>query len=135
MIFSFRSLSRSGQIGWIVAILFSSAAVVCAQAPACSPVAARAATPADTAYSEGRYADAESLYQQALAGSPQDADLSAALVRTLLHENKVAQAYTQANTALAANPHAASALAALAEVQLRQGFEWPWHIEQRSKGW
>jgi tetratricopeptide (TPR) repeat protein len=124
MTFSFRSLSRSGQIGWIVAILFSSAAVVCAQAPACSPVAARAATPADTAYSEGRYADAESLYRQALAGSPQDADLSAALVRTLLHENKVAQAYTQANTAVAANPHAASALAALAEVQLRQGQPW-----------
>jgi hypothetical protein len=59
-----------------------------------------------------------------LQQKPQDAELSAALVRVLLHEDKVAEAFTQANAALGANPHAAAALTALAEVQLRQGQPW-----------
>jgi len=87
----------------------------------CPAVTDRPLTPADAAYSDGRYAEAESLYQQALAQNPQDAELSAALVRTLLHEGKVSQASTQANAAVAANPHVAATLTVLAEVQLRQG--------------
>ncbi|MGA2169804.1 MAG: tetratricopeptide repeat protein [Terracidiphilus sp.] len=105
-------------------VLLCPAISVCAQVPACPAVADRAVTAADTAYSEGRYADAEGLYQQALAHSPQDVQLSAALVRTLLHEGKVSQAATQVNTTLAANPHAAATLTALAEVQLREGQPW-----------
>jgi len=124
MSFSFHSPSPTRWIRWIAMVLLCPAISVCAQVPACPAVADRAATPADTAYSEGRYADAEGLYQQALAQSPQDVQLSAALVRTLLHEGKVSQAATQVNTTLAANPHAAATLTALAEVQLREGQPW-----------
>jgi len=121
----FRSaLCRPPWINWSGFVLVCFAVPVFGQAPACPAIAAHPATPADTAYSEGRFADAESLYQQALAQQPQDVELSAALVRTLLHEGKVSQASTQADTTLAANPHAAPALTALAEVQLRQGQPW-----------
>ncbi|MDR3773432.1 MAG: retropepsin-like aspartic protease [Terracidiphilus sp.] len=108
----------------MAAVLLGTAASVCAQAPVCPAVAQRTATPADVAYGDSRYADAESFYEQALTQSPRDADLSAALVHTLLHEGKVAEALAQANAALAGNPHAAASLAALAEVQLRQGQPW-----------
>ena len=105
-------------------LLLANAPCLLGQSPACPAVPDHPATPADTAYSEGRFADAEGLYQQALAQNPQDVELSAALVRTLLREGKVSQASTQANTALAANPHAAATLTALAEVQLRHGQPW-----------
>ncbi len=118
------SFSCSSRIGWIAAVVLIHATAARAQVPACPAVAARTATPADAAYGDSRYADAESLYQQALTQSPQDADLSAALVHTLLHEGKVAEALAQANAMLAAHPHAAPSLAALAEVQLSQGQPW-----------
>ncbi|HTW80432.1 MAG TPA: aspartyl protease family protein [Terracidiphilus sp.] len=121
---SSRSLSCIPQMGWIAVALLCGPVSVRGQAPACPAVEARPATPAATAYSDARYADAEGLYRQALAQSPQDPELSAALVRTLLHEDKVSQASSQASTALAANPHAASALTAEAEVELRQGQPW-----------
>jgi tetratricopeptide (TPR) repeat protein len=124
MTFSFRTFWRNSQRILIAVILLSPAVLACGQAPTCPAVAARPATPAETAYSESRYADAEGLYQQAFAQSPQDVELSAALVRTLLREGKISQASTQANAALASNPHAAPALTALAEVQLRQGEPW-----------
>ena len=118
---SSRSLYRRSLIGSLASALIGSAVSLCAQAPACPAVADRPATPADTAYTDARYADAEGLYRQALALHPQDAELSAALVRTLLHEGKVAQASTQANAMPAAG---APALTMLAEVQLRQGQPW-----------
>jgi hypothetical protein len=59
-----------------------------------------------------------------LAKTPQDVELSAALVHTLLHEGKVPQAATQVNATLAANLHSGPTLTALAEVQLRQGEPW-----------
>ena len=89
--------------------------------PAASP---RTPTPADTAYINGDYAAAESLYSQALAQNPRDAAASAALVRTLLRQRKFDKADEAANAAVAANPQSADALAALAEVQLRQGQPW-----------
>ncbi len=118
------SFSCSARIGWITAVVLIHATAARAQAPACPAVAARAVTPADAAYDYSRYAEAESLYQQALTQSPQNIDLSAALVHTLLHEGKVAEASAQANAMLAAHPHAAPSLTALAEVQLRQGQPW-----------
>jgi tetratricopeptide (TPR) repeat protein len=121
---SIRSSCRLTQSSWIAVLLLCPAASFWGQAPACSTVAARSATPADTAYSESRYADAEGLYQQELAQRPQDVELSAALVHTMLHEGKIAQASTQVNAILPANPHAAPTLTALAEVQLRQGEPW-----------
>jgi len=124
MTLSIRSIFRPLRSTSFAAILLSPALSLCGQAPTCPAVAEHPATPADTAYSESRYADAEGLYQQALTQQPQDAELADALVRTLLREGKVSQASTQANTALATNPHAAPALTALAEVQLRQGQPW-----------
>ena len=105
----------------IGALLLLSATSLCAQAPACPAVADRPSTPASAAYSDGNYGVAEGLYEQALAKTPNDAQASAALVRTLLHEDKVAQAAAQAKTGLDANPQSAQALTALAEVELRQG--------------
>jgi len=121
----FRSaVNRPPRISWIGIVLVCLAIPVCGQTPACPSIAATPASPADSAYSEGRYADAESLYQQALAQQPQDVELSAALVRAFLHEGKVSQASKQVDTTVAANPHAAPALTALGEVQLRQGEPW-----------
>jgi tetratricopeptide (TPR) repeat protein len=128
MLFFFPIFRRAScRVSWmsgIAAILLAPAVSLSGQSPACPAVADHAATPARTAYGEGRYGAAEELYEQALAKSPQDVESSAALVHTLLHEGKIAQASTQVNTTLAANPHAASALTALAEVQLRQGEPW-----------
>jgi hypothetical protein len=100
------------------------AASLCGQAPACPAIADHPATPAGAAYGEGRYGAAEDLYEQALAKNPQDTESSAALVHTLLHEGKIAQAATQAKTALDANPQSSPALTAMAEVRLRQGEPW-----------
>src|SRR5208337_790095 len=121
MFLYFRSSHRLQSSGCVAILLLFACIPVCGQAPTCPAVADRPVAAADTAYSEGRYADAEGLYQQALVQNPQDAELAAALVRTLLHENKVTLASTQATAALAANPHAAAILTVLAEVQLRQG--------------
>jgi tetratricopeptide (TPR) repeat protein len=79
---------------------------------------------ADKAYSEERYADAENLYLKALAQRPKDIELTAALVRTLLHEGKISQASAQVNDIFPDNSRSAIALTALAEVQLRQGLPW-----------
>jgi tetratricopeptide (TPR) repeat protein len=119
-----RASCRASRMSGIAAILLAAAVSVCGQSPVCPAVADHAVSPAGTAYGEGRYGAAEELYEQALAKSPQDVELSAALVHTLLHEGKIAQASTQVNTVLAANPHAAPTLTALAEVQLRQGEPW-----------
>ena len=95
-----------------------------AQSPACSAVAAHEATPADVAYQQAKYENAESLYQQALAQKPNDPELNLALVHTLLHENRTSDAWTRTSKAVADSPHSAGALTALAEVQLRQGQPW-----------
>ncbi len=124
MALSFRYLCRSSWMELIAIFLFSPSVSLCGQSPACRALEARTATPADTAYSEGRYGAAEEIYEQALAKTPQDVELSAALVHTLLHEDKVAQAFNQVNATLSANPHSAQTLTALAEVQLRQGQPW-----------
>jgi tetratricopeptide (TPR) repeat protein len=109
---------------WIAGLVLCPAVCVSAQSTACPAVANYSVTPADTAYVNGEYASAENLYAQALTQKPQDAELSAALVRTLLHEGKSAEAATQATSSVAGNPHSAAALTALAEVQLRQGQPW-----------
>ncbi len=108
----------------IASILAAPAGYLCSQTTACPAVPSHSPTPADTAYINGDYTTAESLYAQDLAQNLHDAALSAALVRTLLRERKVAQAAEQANTGVVANPHSADALAALAEVQMREGQPW-----------
>ncbi len=112
------------QLVLIASVFVAAAGHLRGQTAACSAVAPRSPTPADTAYINGDYTTAESLYAQALTENPHDAALSAALVRTLLRERKLAQAAEQANIGLATNPHSADALVALSEVQLREGQPW-----------
>jgi Tetratricopeptide repeat len=106
-----------------VGFLLSTGSVF-AQAAVCSEVPAHEATAADTAYQQGKYDVAESLYLQALAGKPGDLELNSALVHTLLHEGRIADAWARADKAVAEAPHSATALTSLAEVQLRKGQPW-----------
>src|ERR1700722_15737385 len=106
-----------------VAFLLSATSVF-AQAAACSEVPAHEATPAEVAYQQGKYEVADGLYQQALLGKPGDLELNSALVHTLLHEGRLADAWAMAGTAATEAPHSAAALTSLAEVQLRKGQPW-----------
>jgi hypothetical protein len=95
-----------------------------AQSDACPVISQGGSTPAETAYAAARYSQAEDLFGQALALNPHDLKLSAALVKTWLHEGQVAQAAAQVNRILPDNPNSAITLTSLAEVQLRQGEPW-----------
>jgi Tfp pilus assembly protein PilF len=101
-----------------------SAGTAFAQSAACSAVPTHEATPAEAAYQQGKYENAEGLYQQALLQKPNDPELNLALVHTLLHENRISDASTRASKAAGETPRSAGALTALAEVQLRQGQPW-----------
>ncbi|MGA2730278.1 MAG: tetratricopeptide repeat protein [Terracidiphilus sp.] len=113
----------SSILGSALAVLLTTASAF-GQTAACPTVQSRAATPADAAYADSNYAEAEQLYAQALAQQPSNSVLGAALVHTLLHEGKVAEAAERVQTMLAADPHATAVLTAEAEVQLRQGQPW-----------
>ena len=124
MLCSSQIVRRLPSIAWVAISAMCVGDAAQGQAPACPAVSDRPATPAEAAYSDGRYADAESLYRQTLAQTPQDAEIAAALTRTLLHEGTIAEASTQANAAVTASPRVAAVLTALAEVELRQGEPW-----------
>ena len=111
-------------IGVVTVAPFLVSTSVYAQANSCTAVAAHDPTPAEEAYAHGKYDIAESLYMQALLQKPQDVVLASALVRTLLHQDKVSDALAQTNKALAIDPNSAAALTALAEVQFRKGQPW-----------
>ena len=53
--------------------------------------------------------------------NPNGAELNSALVQTLVHEGKIAEASTRAIKAAADDPRSAAVLTALAEVRLREG--------------
>jgi tetratricopeptide (TPR) repeat protein len=106
-----------------VAFLLSAGSVF-AQAAVCSEAPAHEVTPAEAAYGQGKYEVAESLYLQALLAKPDDLELNSALVHTLLHEGRIADAWARANKAATDAPRSAGALTSLAEVQLRQGQPW-----------
>jgi tetratricopeptide (TPR) repeat protein len=108
----------------ISAVLVFQALSLLSQTASCPAVGARTAALAVTAYSEGRYADAEQEYERFLVQQPHEVFLAAALIRTLLHEGKIAQASDRVAAALAEDPHSAPILTAQAEVQLRQGQPW-----------
>jgi hypothetical protein len=69
---SVRSLFHDSRVDSVVAVPPSHAAAVYGQVPACTVVADCPVTPAETAFSDSRHADAETLYRRALAQSPQD---------------------------------------------------------------
>ena len=122
--FHWSGLRRHRWIGCVAVALLCSTVAVFGQGTACPSTSAPAPTEADKAYSEARYADAESLYLKALAQQPQDIELTVGLAHTLLHEGKISQASAQVNGLLPDNSHSAIAVTALAEVQLRQGQPW-----------
>lgn len=105
------------------AVLLVSAQVQ-GQTSACRAAEPHPSSPAEKAYKDGFYAQAEQLYAQALGEQPQDAAVAARYIEALLHQDKVAQAAEQVKSALSANPNAAAVLTAQAEVQLRQGQPW-----------
>ncbi len=94
------------------------------QNPACRALAPHQLSPAEKAYSDSDYSQAEQLYAQALAQQPHDASLAARLIETLLTEDKLAQAAEQVNAAISANPNSAAVLTARAELQVRRGQPW-----------
>jgi len=118
-----RMPNRTNRYVVLGAMVALSAAAI-SQTPACKVVAADGAAPAETAYAEGDYTQAETLYTHALAEKPDDERSGAGLVRTLLRERKIAEAANRADSLLAAHPDSAVFLTALAEVQLRQGVPW-----------
>ena len=108
----------------LAVVYFLIAASVFAQSSSCVPTAPHAAAPAEVAYGQGKFDTAESLYMQAVLQDPHNIALSAALVRTLLRQDKVADAATLANKTLADNPNSAAALTSSAEVEYRKGAPW-----------
>lgn len=94
------------------------------QAIPCPSAPPPALTAADKAYSEGHYADAESLYVEALAQRPKNPELTAALVRTLLHEGKISQASALLGNIPPDELRSGIMLTSLAEIQFRQGLPW-----------
>ncbi|WP_263385347.1 tetratricopeptide repeat protein [Granulicella arctica] len=94
------------------------------QEATCPKVSTRTATPADTAYAEGIYPNAEELYTQQIVQQPHDAELTAGLIRTLLHEGKIPKAIATLDAVLPGSPDSVPLLTAEAEVQLRQGQPW-----------
>src|SRR5271154_4351552 len=82
---------------WIAAAVLTPGMPIFAQSNACPVITPGGSTPAETAYAAARYSQAEDLYGQALAKNPHDLKLSAALVKTWLHEGQVSQAAAQVN--------------------------------------
>lgn len=112
------------RIGTLLASIAFASAHTLAQNPECRTVSPHPLSPAEKAYSDGYYPQAEQLYAQALAQRPQDATLAARLIESLLHEDKLMQAEEQLGMAVSANPNSAAVLTAQAEVQLREGEPW-----------
>ena len=78
-------------------------------------------SPAEKAFAFGQLGEAEKLYREAVSKSPNDGDLNAGLIRTLLREQKVDEASSAVQAALAAKADSVPLLVVLAEVQYRQG--------------
>ncbi|WP_109489377.1 tetratricopeptide repeat protein [Occallatibacter savannae] len=95
-----------------------------AQTSACKPIGPHSLSPAEKAYSDGYYAQAQELFAQALQQNPTDAVLAAKDIAALLHLDKIADAMQALNAAVAANPNSAAVLTAQAEVQIRRGQPW-----------
>jgi tetratricopeptide (TPR) repeat protein len=94
------------------------------QQASCPTVLAKDPTPADAAYAQGKYVQAEDLYVPEFSAHPQDLRLGAALVHAQLHLGEVQEAEGRIRKMLADNPSSALLLTAQAEVQLRQGQPW-----------
>jgi predicted aspartyl protease len=99
-------------------------APLASHADACPVAQPHPLTPPQIAIINGKNAEAESLYRDAIAKNPGDDELTAGLVRVLLAEQKIDDATATIQAALAKNPQSPVLLTALAAVQHRQGLPW-----------
>ena len=105
---------------FLMAMLLAGLSVPAA-ADSCHIVAAHPPSDTEKAILRGEYAQAETLYRDALASKPGDPALIAGLVRALLRQEKVSDADTVVKAALASSPKSAILLTALAEIEYRKG--------------
>jgi predicted aspartyl protease len=106
---------------FLFAILTAAASV---HGESCSIAQPHPLTPEQLAMIGGNYTQAEVLYRAEIEKTPNDQELTAALARTLLAEQKTGDAESTIRTALAADPQSPVLLTALAEVQYREGVPW-----------
>lgn len=109
---------RSSILAALVAV--AACAAVLADEPKAIPGNA-AVTAADQLYNSGKFAEAADQYQAALKLDAKLVPAQAGLIRCLLQEQKVDDAFAAANRALAVQPNSASLLAVLGDVQFRRG--------------
>lgn len=76
---------------------------------------------ADQLYRAGKFAEAETSYQGLLKNDARLVAAQVGLVRAMLHEQKIDEAFDSVNTALAAQPNTAALLAAKGDVEFRRG--------------
>jgi predicted aspartyl protease len=93
-------------------------------AVSCSVVQSHQSSEAEKALLAADYAKAAGLYQTDLASHPGDAELTAGLVRALLHQQKVREAADAVKASLAAAPNSAALISLRGEVEYRQGTPW-----------
>jgi predicted aspartyl protease len=79
---------------------------------------------ADNALLVAHYSEAEGLYRSALAAHPGDTLLTAGLVHSLLHQQKVQEAADAVHAAVATAPQNPALITLRGEVELRQGLPW-----------
>ena len=96
----------------------------CLFAASCTVVRHNPPTEAGKALLASDYAKAESLYRADLAAHPNDTELTAGLVHTLLREQKVQEAADTVKTALDTAPNSAALITLRGEVEFRQGTPW-----------
>jgi predicted aspartyl protease/tetratricopeptide (TPR) repeat protein len=93
-------------------------------ATTCSVLHHPASSEADKALQAADYAKAADLYRAGLAVHPGDVDLTAGLVRALLHQQKVQEASDTVAAALTASPGTAALISLRGEVEYRSGKPW-----------
>ena len=93
-------------------------------ATSCSMVQPHEPDKAERAFLAADYAGAVDLYRTKLASHPGDSELTAGLVRSLLHQQKVQEAADAVNASLAVTPNSAALISLRGEVEYRQGTPW-----------
>ena len=119
---------------WVLGLvsLYASAGVAQSSAPAASSpstaptkisckIDRQPPTQGETEYNRKDFTEAEKTFRAALATDPHDSVAREGLVRTLIEEDKVTEAGTEADKWLADEPGKSMALTASGEVQLRRG--------------
>src|SRR5260370_15466188 len=76
---------------------------------------------ADQLYRGGKFAEAEAGYQAVLKADSKLVPAQVGLVRAMLRQQKIDEAFDAANAALAVQPNSAALLAAKGDVQFRRG--------------